>query len=349
MTIRYAAEDLREFVAGLFRAAGLPDEDARVCADAFVLQEMRGVKTHGLRRLRQRVLDVAEGRLNANPQRRVLQESGATVIIDADSGVGILGCMDAMERAIALSKKNGLGFAVVVNSNHFLAAAPYCIRAAEAGVIGIALANGHSSMAYPGTNVGALGNSPMGFGLPTGAGFPIVFDAALTMSGGRMLEWRDQAVSIPDGFLGYDAGGSYTSDPGAILDGGVPLPIGLHKGAGLAIMFDILTGVIGGSGFLRTLLPEGREEWRWTRNAHSFLALDIAHFMPLDIFRERMAAYVADLKDKPLAPGHEEILLPGERAARSIEDCRLHGVPIEDDILRELSELSQQFSIPLPS
>jgi len=349
MTTRYAIDGLKDFVTSLFSAAGMPDADADVCADAFVLQEVRGVKTHGLRRLRQRVDEVRQGGVNVRPKRRVIREDGATVIIDADSGNGILGCVEGMDRAVGLAKRFGIGYAIVVNSNHFLAAAPYVIRAAEAGTIGIALANGQSSMAYPGTNVGALGNSPMGYALPTGAGFPIVFDSALTISGGRMMQLVQEGAQMPDGFFGYDASGNYTSDPAAVHGGGVALPIGMHKGAGLAVLIDVLTGVISGRSFLRTLVPDDRPEWRWTRNTHSFIAIEIERFMPLDVFRAQMAAYIADLKDKPLAPGYKEILLPGERAARSVEDCTRNGVPVEDDVVEHLADLSQRYSVPLPA
>jgi LDH2 family malate/lactate/ureidoglycolate dehydrogenase len=348
MTTRVPVDSLREFITALFRAAGVPDEDAGVCAGAFLLQEMRGVKTHGLRRLRGMLDQIRHGEINATPQRRVLHEDGATIIIDGDRGLGILCCMDAMEQAVRLAKGFGIGFSIVVNSNHFLAAAPYCLRAAEAGVIGLAFANGNSGMAYPGTNVGALGNSPVGFALPTGAGFPIVFDAALTLSGGKLIQWAKEGVRIPDGFLGYDADGNFSSDPAAVSQGGVPLPIGLHKGAGLGILIDVLTGVIANSTFLRTLVPAEHPDWRRTTNTHSFIAIDIERFMPLDLFRERMAAYVADLKSKPLAAGYEEILLPGERAARSIEDCRLNGVPVDDDVLARLAGYADDLGVQAP-
>jgi len=349
MTMRVPVENLRAFLESLFRAAGLRDDDAGVCAGAFLLQEMRGVRTHGLRRLGGMLDGVRTGEINPRPERQLLHEDRATAVIDGDRGLGILCCMAGMEHALRLAGDFGVGFAIVVNSNHFLAAAPYCLRAAEHGAIGLAFANGNAGMAYPGTNVGALGNSPVGFALPTGAGFPIVFDAALTLSGGRLTQWSKEGTRIPDGFLGYDAGGNVTSDPAAVLQGGVPLPIGLHKGAGLGILIDVLTGVLGGTTFLRTAVPTEHPDWRRTTNTHAFIAIEIERFMPLDLFRERMTAYVADLKAKPLAPGYEEILLPGERAARSIGNCIQHGVPIEDDVFTRLAEYAATLDVSMPA
>jgi len=348
MATRVAIENLREFIAALLRAGGFKEDDVLVGTDAFLLQEMRGVQTHALRRLRGMIEGIGTGEINPNPKRRVLHEHQAAVIVDGDFGLGISSCMMAMEQALRLAKRFGIGLCVLLNSNHFLAAAPYCMRAADEGAIGLAFANGFGGMAYPGTNVSALGNSPLGFALPTGAGFPIVFDAALTLSGGKLTQWAKHGVSIPDGFLGYDASGNYTSDPASVLAGGVPLPIGLHKGAGLGILVDVLTGVIGGTSFLRSLVPEEHPEWRRTASTHSFIAIDIESFMPVSAFRGRMAAYVAELKSKPLAPGYDEILLPGERAARCIEDCRRHGVPLQDDVVARLADLSRRYGVPMP-
>ena len=348
MTTRVDKSRLREFIEAAFRAAGYQEDDVQIGTDAFLLQEMRGVQTHALRRLHGMLDDVASGRIKTQPNRRTVREHGAIKVIDGDTGLGITSCRNAMDEAISLSKQFGIGFCVVVNSNHFLAAAPYCIHAAESGVIGLLFANGMSGMAYPGTYVGALGNSPSGYGVPTGAGFPLVFDAALTLSGGKLTQWTRQGkTEIPDGFLGYDAQGNYTSDPSVILAGGTPLPIGLHKGAGLGILIDVISGVLAGSSFLRTLIPAEHPDWKRSSDTHTCIAIDIETFMPLDEFKERMAAYVADIKSKPLAEGYEEILLPGERAARTIADAEANGVALEDEVVERMQAVSRQYGVPL--
>ncbi|HWC29759.1 MAG TPA: Ldh family oxidoreductase, partial [Dehalococcoidia bacterium] len=134
----------------------------------------------------------------------------------------------------------------------------------------------------------------------------------------------------------------------AVLNGGVPLPIGLHKGGGLAILIDVLTAVLAGSGFLRSGKLKVHPEWRRNTTTHSFIAFDIETFMPRADFEERMAAYIADLKSHELAAGYDEILLPGERAARAMDDCRQNGVPLHDDVVERLRELSGRYSVPLP-
>ncbi|HWC29771.1 MAG TPA: Ldh family oxidoreductase, partial [Dehalococcoidia bacterium] len=215
MTTRVPVDALRELLESLFRGAGYSDEDVRAGSEAFLLQEMRGVQTHALRRLPAMLDGPVRGEINPRPNRRVARETNAVAIVDGDSGLGITSCMMAMDEALRLSKQFGIGYSIVVNSNHFLAAAPYCLRAAEAGAVGIAFAHSGLGMAYPGTKVGSIGNSPVGFALPTAAGFPLAFDSALTLSGGKLTQWSREGVQIPEGFLGYDANGEYTVDPAA--------------------------------------------------------------------------------------------------------------------------------------
>jgi len=345
-SMKVPADTLKQFVEQLFRACQLSEEDARLCAEMIVLQEMRGVKTHGLRRVGPNLDGLTKGQMNPRPNRQVLRDETATVVLDGDHGVGMLGCMDAMNRAIQKAKSCGIGIGIVVRNNHFLSAAPYCLRAVEEGMIGICCSNTYGSMGYPGTHARAIANSPLGFGVPTSDGFPIVFDAALTTSGGKLSQWIREGKRIPPALLGVDAKGTPSEDPQAVLHGGTPWPIGDYKGAGLAILVEVLTGVLGGGGFLHGVVaPEARTS---KENAESqcCIALDVAHFLSLDAFHDRMSAFLSDLKNNPLAPGHDEILLPGERADRSLQDCAQNGVQIEPDVKEELRHWALLLKVP---
>lgn len=345
MVDRVPVATLRAFTIALFEATGLSPVDSQTCADAFLLQEMRGVTTHGLRRLRSNLEGLRSGTLNANAKRQVLHESGANVVLDGDHGIGVLNCTDAMDRAIEKAQTEGLGMAVVVNSNHFLGAAPYCLRAVDAGAIGITFSNSYASMSYPGSQSAVLGNGPFGYAVPSAAGFPMVYDAAMTTSSGKLNQWAREGMPIPEGLAGLDALGRMTSDPSAVLDGGVSVPIGLHKGAGLTLLVEVLTGILGGGSFLRGAAIE--EDWQMSSHSQCCIAIDIKHFMPLEALRQRMAAYINEIKSAPRGQGKEEILLPGERAYRSYEACLLDGIPVEDDVRADLNAAAQQFGVSL--
>jgi LDH2 family malate/lactate/ureidoglycolate dehydrogenase len=344
-TDRLPVATLTDFVASLFGGAGMRPDDARLCADAFVLQEMRGVTTHGLRRVKSFVDQLRAGRLQAQAYYHVVSDSGATVLLDGQGGVGLVACMAAMDRAVVKARTYGIGIATVRNNTHFLAAAPYCLRAVDAGQIGIAMSNSYGAMAYPGTNEKTLGNAPMGYGIP-GDSFPLVFDAAMTISAGKLLQWQREGTTIPDGLQGLNAQGEPTNDPSEVL-AGVTLPIGLHKGAGLTIMVEMLSGMLAGGTFVHGGRPE---DAALEMDAHSqcCIAIDPPRFLPLDDVKQRVAAYVAAIKLRPLAPGQTELLAPGERAYRSFEACRVDGVPIEDDVRADLEACAAQLGVAPP-
>lgn len=339
---------LASFAEQLFAAAGLPPADARFCGETHVLQETRGVTTHGLRHVPSVLEDLTQGRMNPRPHRTIIRDDGVMVILDADNGVGMLGCMDAMDRAIAKARQLGAGIGIVIDNNHFLAAAPYCLRAVEHAMIGFCCTNTNPAMGYPGTNARAIGNQPIGFGVPTGAAFPIIYDAAVTTSGGKLLKWLREGKTIPPSLLGMDSQGNLSADPAAVLHGGTPRPMGEHKGAGLAILVEVLTGVLGGGGFLHGVRVPNERTSPESRPGQCCIAIDIARFMPLEEFRQRMAAFVADLKSNPLAPGKAEILLPGERAYRTRMMCLESGVSLEADVSTELREWSKKLAVHCP-
>ena len=341
-TVRKPVAPLTDFVASLMQAAGMRRDDARLCAEAFILQEMRGVTTHGLRRVKSTFDSLLAGRLRPDATLEVVSDDAATAVLDGNGGVGMVACMAAMDRAIAKARTYGIAIVTVRNNNHFLAAAPYCVRAVEAGQIGIAMSNSYGAMAYPGTTKATLGNAPMGYGIP-GEAFPLVFDAAMTISAGKLQQWRRDGVPIPEGLQGLNSEGEPTSDPAEVL-AGVTLPIGLHKGAGLTIMVEALSGMLGGGSFVHGGRPEDAA-MEMDSYSQCCIAIDVERFMPLAELKHRVAAYVAAIKLRPLAPGTTELLAPGERAYRSYVTCRDEGIPVEDNVRVDLQACAAQAGV----
>ena len=339
---------LTTFIQGLFHAAGLPESDAACCAEIHVQQEMRGVTTHGLRHVPIGLDSLSKRRINPLPNRVVLRDQAATVVMDGDGGVGIAGCMDAMHRSMAKAKQFGIGIGIVIHSNHFLSAAPYCLRAVEHGMIGICFSNTWASMGYPGTNVRAIANSPLGFGIPSTLAFPILFDSALTTSAGKLSQWIREGKTIPPALWGINAEGRQSSDPAAVLQGGTPWPIGGYKGAGLAVLVEMLTGVLGGGAFLHGIQPLELRTSKEKSESQCCIVIDVEKFMPLAAFRQRVAEFIGDLKSNPPAPDYTEILLPGERAHRAYLGCLQAGVPLEADVAAHLRSWAGQLQVAFP-
>jgi LDH2 family malate/lactate/ureidoglycolate dehydrogenase len=339
---------LTDFVAKLFVAAELPEVDAHLCAETLTLQEIRGSTTHGLRRVPPNLEGLTKGQMNPRPNRKVLLDDGPAVVLDGDHGVGMIGCMDAMGCAIAKAAQFGIGMGIVIHNNHFQSAAPYCLRAVEHKMIGICCSNTQASMAYPGTNTCAIGNNPIGFGIPTGGEFPIIFDSALTVSGGKLMQWIREGRTIPAAFLGIDKDGNPSDNPADVLFGGAPRPIGDYKGAGLAILVETLTGVLAGGAFLHGIQPPGLRTSKQNAESQCCIAVDIGRFTSLREFEQRVAKFIVDIKSNPLAPGYKEILLPGERAERTRIQSTLKGIPLETDVVVELRAWATQLNVGCP-
>lgn len=340
----YSQEQLGAFVAKLFIASHVPDADAHRIARMNILQEMRGVVTHGLRRVHPNLDGLSRNWINPTPDRKIVTNHNAIAVIDGDNGVGMLGCEHAMQLAIERARQFGISMVSVINNNHFLSAAPYCLQATQAGMIGMAFSNTQASMGYPGTKGCQVGNNPLGYAMPTNLGFPVVFDTSLTTSMGHLDKLKREGSLLPDYLQGFDADGKLTTNPQAIMDGGTPMPIGFHKGAGLGLMVEILTGLLAGGVFLKDLLPPPHRKHEQDGETQTCIAIDIQHFMPVEQFTQRAGRMTQMLHDQSSDPDHPA-MLPGERAAKCYDKAKGNGITVPFDVISELENWATRLSV----
>lgn len=335
-------ESLAAFMEEGFRALGLPADDAAIFAEALIFSELRFHPGHGqgVRRLRRYQERIRAGLVNVVTRMEVVKESPALALVDAHNGIGTVAAARAMQMAIAKAKVCGIGQVIVRNSTHYGSSAVHACAAEAAGCIGIAYTNAGPEMAPWGGREGAVGTNPWGIAAPTGLGFPVVMDIALTTAGKGMMQWhaREETPMPRDWALTPE--GMETDDPNAAMAGAL-LGIGQYKGYGLAFMTDVLTGVLGGGGFgLKPYSDQARLDV-----SHSLTAIDIAWFMPLAEFRARMDEFAAMVKSRQLRPGFSEILLPGEQEARRVARKSAHGVPLDDAVLDDLRALGAELGL----
>jgi LDH2 family malate/lactate/ureidoglycolate dehydrogenase len=335
-------ESLSAFMVEGFERLGLPPEDARIFADALIFSELRFHPGHGqgVKRLRRYHERISQGLVDPKTTLTVVKESPALALVDAANGIGTVAAARAMKMAIEKAKVCGIGQVVVRNSTHYGSSAVHACQAVEAGCLGISFTNAGPEMAPWGGREGAVGTNPWGIAAPTGLGFPVVMDIALTTAGKGMMQWQaKQGEPMPlDWALTPE--GEETTDPTAAMTGAL-LGIGQYKGYGLAFMTDVLTGVIGGGGFgLTPYADQGKLDV-----SHTLTAIDIEWFMPLAEFKDRMGRFAEMVKSRALRPGFKEILLPGEQEARRVERKSAAGVPIETDALEDMKRLAAEIGI----
>lgn len=161
---------------------------------------------------------------------------------------------------------------------------------------------------------------------------------------GKIRDAARHHAPIPQGYA-LDATGRPTTDPAAVLDGGVVLPIGGPKGSGLAILVDVLAGVLSGAGFAGSVADQYHDFGRPQDVGHFFLVIRDDLFLPDGEFRSRMGVLTTRIRGNPPAEGFSEVLLPGDLEVRAEAERRSAGIPYHASDIATLNELAARHGI----
>ena len=303
--------------------------------------------THGLVRLGIYLERIAAGGINSKATIRVVQESGATAMVDADNAIGAPAAIFAAEVCSTKAKKYGCSMVVVSNGNHFGSAGFYVRNISSKGLIGVVGCNSDAFMAPPGGGSAVLGSNPLAIGLPrTRSGTEALLDMATSEATvGKLIVAQQRGDSIPPGWA-VDRLGRSTTDPTEGLKGAL-LPAAGTKGFGLAFMIDILA-TLGGADLSSVAgqLYGPREAPQ--RLGFFFIVIDPDHFLggvALETAIENLRSHVKGARDKDHALGCP--MIPGEPEQRS-EKTVGQTLEFGDPLWNQLSKLSEQWGVPLP-
>ncbi len=338
-----AANDLSELAADVFTRAGVPSEEARVVADALVEADLRGMQSHGVLRIPIYVEKIRAGGFRAGHHGTIVRETTGTALLDGEDGLGQVVSLHAMDIAMRKAKSTGIGGVGVLNSNHFGEAAYYVIHAAKGDMIGLIATNGSPNMPAWGGTTKMTGPLPFTAAVPVGRGAPFVIDAALGVTNrGKLIYMAERGERIPLGW-GVDREARPTDDPAKVLDGGWILPIGGHKGFGITMFLEILSGVLTGA----RVGSEIRDLYNAPRNqsqglGHFCIAIDPAAFMPLDAFKARMDGMIDMIRASRLGPGVERMVIPGEPELEAKRQRIAQGIPLAAGVLDQLNALARE-------
>lgn len=348
---RFSEASLRAFAEAVLRALGATEEEARVNSDGVITASLwwHPGQGQGLEKLFRYARRMRNGGIRPAASMRWLREGTATALLDANKGLGYVAGHRAMGRAIEMAREAGIAMVAVRHSNHFGIAGYHARRAADAGLIGIAMTNAGAEMAPWGAARPVLGTNPWGIAVPRGmrargaaAGRdPIILDMALTQSGKGMMRWLERAgLPMPENWA-LTPDGERTTEPRAAMDGPL-LPIGDYKGYGLSLVTDILTGVLTGSHFGTQVFQDDADY----DVAHTMIAISIDAFMPRKLFAQRLEALIGDVQSAPPIDPSRPVQLPGqaeqERARRRLE----RGIPVDGATVRGLRELAAELGVP---
>jgi LDH2 family malate/lactate/ureidoglycolate dehydrogenase len=339
--VRTSAHRLTAFAEAAFGAVGVPEVDARTIADALVDADLRGVHSHGVRWIPRYVGSLRSGGTNPRPNVQVVDDGETIAVVDGDLGLGHVVAAAANDIAIERALAHGIGAVALRRSTHCGAMGYYTNRTASRGCIGFASTNGNANMAPTGGTSRLVGNNPLAYSIPTRRGFPFALDMATSVvAGSRLLMAIERGESIPTGWA-TDERGQPTEDPRDWRErDGLLLPIGGPKGYGLAVVLDILCGVLSGGHF-----GARRSEPGSTDTSQFFMAIQIDRFMPLDQFLDRMDALIEQIRSSELAPGSPGVFLPGEIEQNLKQDRLVAGVPLDDQTVQALERIGRELGI----
>jgi L-2-hydroxycarboxylate dehydrogenase (NAD+) len=357
-TKTFPIEALREFSTRVFLHFEVSRNDAMQAAEVLACADLRGIDSHGVARLHSYFDMLTLGRINPRPEIKVLRSTPSTATIDGDNGLGLVVGPQANRFAMDMAERSGSGWVSVQNTNHYGIAGYYVLKALERELIGWAMTNSTKLVAPLWGAERMLGTNPIAIGFPGKEEPPIVIDMATSAAAyGKIEIARRRGEPIPEGWA-IDSEGHATNDPNEMVAGGALLPLGSdrerggHKGYSLAIMVDVLCGVLSGANWgpftppfaLRQEIPK-RSVGRGI--GHFFGAMRIDGFIDGDSFKRQIDDYIRVFRATKPAPGTNGPLIPGdpERAMEQVR--RENGVPLILPVVEELRDIAQKTGIPL--
>jgi LDH2 family malate/lactate/ureidoglycolate dehydrogenase len=337
-------ERLRAAIAEVLRGLGAAEDEARIVAESLVRAEMRGTDTHGLPYLKL-LVERAEARMVALPTRvTTLRDEGATALLDGGNGIGQFAGWTAMALSVRKARDLGIGLTLVRNTNNLGFLAFYTIHAAEQGFVGVAMSNANASVSPWGGAEAFLGTNPLSIAVP-GAAEPVALDmSSSVVARGKIRKAHRLGEKIPLGWA-LDEAGAPTDDPAAALKGTL-LPIGGPKGYGLALMVDVLAGMLSGSAFGRDV-KSFHELAGPTSVGALMIAIHVERFMPLPAFTRLLTGYVAAIRGSRTARGTARIYTPGEIEAEKERASRERGVELSAASVEMLNQFLEKLQSQL--
>lgn len=340
-------ERIRNIVRQIFLKSGLPAHVADAITDVVIEAHLRGVETHGLRRVRPYVARIRAGGVDACAEPNV-DGSGAFLRIDGRNGVGhYIGSVSAKAVSEAASKY-GISIGVVRKSNHFGFAGYYATRIAANNQIGIVVSNGQVCVGPPGARKPLLSNNPLAIAAPMSRADRFMeLDLATSVSSrANVVEAASKGSLLPEGWAQDDTG-TQTRDPKEALQGSL-LPFGGGKGFGLLVALEALTGVLSGGAYADLVASKEASPTAPEGTCYTLIAVDLAHSMPVSDFTERLDDFFERIASLPVGLESEPARYPGERRWRLRNERLANGIPLYPSDLEDISSLAAELGIETP-
>ncbi len=354
-------ELMNAFMIDVFKAYGVPEADAAVCADVLLESDRRGIESHGRNRFKPIYIDrIVNGTLLPKTELETVKETPTTLVLDAHDGMGMVASHYMMEKLIEKAKKLGMAGGAIRNSTHFGIAGYWTDMAAKAGMIGVAGTNARPSIAPTFGVENMLGTNPLTFSLPTDEEFSFCIDCATSIvQRGKIEYYARIGKETPPGMV-VTRDGSTVTDSAEILKmlvagtaalaplgGGPGDEMCGYKGYGYATVVEILSAALSGGSFMKALSgvsPEGKPQMYHL--GHFFFVVDPEAFAGGDVFRKTAGDICRALRASAKAPGRDRIYTAGEKEYLAWLERKDKGVPVGEAVQKEMIALRDKHKLP---
>jgi LDH2 family malate/lactate/ureidoglycolate dehydrogenase len=337
------AEELTALIARILAAAGLGEADAYRVAGGLVGADLEGLASHGVMLTEMYVDRLRVGSVSTRSAGAIVSDRGGAVVLDGGHAFGHLIGAQAIGIAIERARVHGAGITAVRHAFHFGAAAPYARQAAEKDCVGVAMCNTRPLMPAPGGAERVVGNNPIAIAVPVDGPIPLVLDMATSEAAmGKIRMAQKAGRSIPSTWAVQNDGSPTTNPTEAIA--GMLLPAAGPKGFGLALMIDLMCGLLSGGAFGGGVKPLYGDPAVPYDCAHLFIAIDVAHFCDPTWFRAQAAAAAAHIRQGRRGPGISQLFLPGEPEWRKQQTAQ-GRVRIDPTVAASLIKLATSLNV----
>ena len=349
---------MERFMAEVLVKTGVPEEDAKICAEVLITADKFGIDSHGFNRLKPIYYDrIKDGILNPVTQFEIVRESPTTAVIDGHNGMGHVIAKRSMQIAIDKAKKFGMGMVAVRNSTHYGIAGYYALMAAKENMIGVTGTNARPSIAPTFGVENMLGTNPLTFAMPTDEEFPFMLDCATSVSQrGKIELYARKGKDLPNGWVIDENGESKTNAQEVLNDltagkaaltplGGIGEDTAGYKGYGYATVVEILSAALQSGSYMKMLL--GLKDGKKVPYplGHFFIAIDINAFTDPEEFKHITGEILRELRASKKMPGQQRIFTAGEKEYFIWLDRKDKGVPINESLQKGILKLVEELKI----
>ncbi len=347
------------FMTDAFKAAGVPDGEAQICADVLCESDRRGIESHGCNRFKPIYIDrINDGILNPITEFEILKETPTTLVIDAHDGMGMVASHKAMSSCIEKAKKYGMAMAAIRNSSHYGIAGYWATMASKENMIGITGTNARPSIAPTFGVENMLGTNPLTVAFPTDEEFPFVLDCATSISQrGKIEYYARNGMNTPAGMVVGKNGEALTDSKQILEDlvegkaafaplGGIGEEMGGYKGYGYATIVEILSAALQSGNYLKMLTNLDAEGNKKPYSlGHFFIVIDTEAFMGADAFKKTCGNILRELRNSEKAPDAERIYTAGEKEYLVWLERKDKGVPINESVQNDLIAVRDMYKL----